>query len=552
METQTSAARNYIEMKRREREDNKRYYAELSSTLVDSESTEVTRGFMGPHKPFYTFQVTLAWVDQFVHLVGEMEMFNAEENRYSRIGDEFGNIEISSENIDLIRQRPIDFTREVPIAKYLVTHPLHNLPDLVLVGTADWVDNPESPEWVDGVATRDSIEIEEIASQFHKVLWRAPKQGEHRIYALDGQHRVVGVKAALKMIRDGFIQEKRKTGEVIPRRTQHLEDWFYAIDDDGTLARQSQRLHLESVGVKLVPAVIRGETWEQAIQRLASIFKAFNNTSVRISDGAMAAMDHEDGFAMTAKRVWKSHSFLKDDTTLSRPRRISPTHNTISAKSTTFTTLATLKRMAVFLLEGNPDFAAWYRVTKRNVMGQPPSDADVAAASEVFGQFWDGIAGIPSISEIEPPLLKSVVSKRAFPSEDDPEAEGHMLFRPIGQQALARAIGLLINRDKHPMTISQIFQRLNDYDKRGGFRMTHTSNPWWGVLYDAGKETLITRNEGLAAELLAYMLGGEEDASRRESLQRRFARARKITEHDALDLNGKQVESEKVKLPEVL
>lgn len=82
--------------------------------------------------------------------------------------------------------------------------------------------------------------------------------------------------------------------------------------------------------------------------------------------------------------------------------------------------------------------------------------------------------------------------------------------------------------------------------------MTHTSNPWWGVLYDAGKETLITRNEGLAAELLAYMLGGEGDASKRESLQRRFSRARKITEHDALDLNGKQVEFENVRLPEVL
>jgi len=552
MVNQTTPAQNYIEIKRREREESKKYYAELGGTLVDSGSLEVTRGFMGPNKPFYTFQVTLGWVNQFVHLVGEMEMFNAEEDRYSRIGDEFGNIEISSENIDLVRQRPIDFTREVPIAKYLITHPLHNLPDLVLVGTADWVDNSNAPEWVDGVATRDSIEVEEIASHLEKVLWRAPKQGDHRIYALDGQHRVIGVKAALKMIREGFIQEKRKTGEVIPRRTQRLEVWFEAIDDDGTLARQSQRLHVESVGVKLVPAVIKGETWEQAIQRLASIFKAFNNTSVRISDGAMAAMDHEDGFAMTARRVWKSHSFLKDDTSLSRPRRISPTHNTISAKSTTFTTLATLKRMAVFLLAGNPEFATWYAATRRNLMGQPPLEADVAAASEVFGQFWDGIAEIPSVSEINPPNAKSVVSKRAFPSEDDPDAEGHMLFRPIGQQALARAVGLLTNRQRHPMTIAQIFDLLNKYDKRGGFKMTKTTNPWWGVLYDAGKETLITRNEVLAAELLEYMLGGEEDVSNRVSLQRRFARARKITENDALDLNGKQVGFEEVGLPEVL
>jgi len=552
MNNLNSASQNYIERRRKEREENKKYYVELGSSLLDGEFREVNRGYMGPNKPFYTFQVSLAWVDQFVHLVGEMEMFNAEEDRYSRIGDEFGNIEISSENIDLVRQRPIDFTREVPISKYLITHPLHNLPDLVLVGTADWVDNPNAAEWSNGVAIKDSIDIEEIAENFNKAIWKDPRPGERRIYALDGQHRVVGIKAALRMIRDGFIQEKKKSGEVIPRRVQRLEEWFEAIDDDGTIARESQRLHLESVGVKLVPAVIKGETWDQAIQRLASIFKAFNNTSVRISDGAMAAMDHEDGFAMTARRVWKNHEFLRDDATMGRPRRLSPTHNTISAKSTTFTTLATLKRMAKFLLVGDPAFGSWYQVTKRNVMGQPPSDSDVAAAAEIFSELWDGIAALPSVAEIDPPSLASVVLKRAFPSDDQPDAEGHMLFRPIGQQALARSVGHLLNRRPHPMTMTQIFERLQAFDQRGGLRLADPHNPWWGVMYDAGKETLITRNEVLASEILSYMLGGESDANKRDHLLDRFARARKITELEALDLNGRQVPVEAVRLPELL
>lgn len=552
MDNISNATQNYIENRKKEREENKKYYVELGSNLLQGDRREVTRGYMGPNKPFYTFQVSLAWIDQFVHLVGEMEMFNSDEDRYSRIGDEYGNIEISSENIDLVRQRPIDFTREVAIAKYLITHPLHNLPDLVLVGTADWVDSPNAPEWSNGVATKDSIEIEEIAEKFHKAIWNDPRPGERRIYALDGQHRVVGIKAALRMIRDGFIQEKKKSGEVIPRRVQRLDEWFEAIDDDGTIARESQRLHLESVGVKLVPAVIKGETWEQAIQRLASVFKAFNNTSVRISDGAMAAIDHEDGFAMTARRVWKNHEFLRDDTAMRRPRRLSPTHNTISAKSTTFTTLATLKRMAAFMLSGDPAFGSWYQVKKRNTMGQPPADSDVAAATEIFSELWDGIAALPSVAEIDPPILASVVAKRAFPSADDPDAEGHMLFRPIGQQALARAVGHLLNRRPHPMTMTQIFERLQDYDRRGGFRLSEPRNPWWGVMYDAGKQTLITRNEVLASEILAYMLGGESDAAKRDHLLDRFARARKITEQDALDLNGEQVAVEDVRLPEIL
>jgi hypothetical protein len=156
------------------------------------------------------------------------------------------------------------------------------------------------------------------------------------------------------------------------------------------------------------------------------------------------------------------------------------------------------------------------------------------------------------VADIDPPSLASVVLKRAFPSDDQPYAEGHMLFRPIGQQALARAVGHLLNRRPHPMTMTQIFERLQAFDRRGGLRLSDPHNPWWGVMYDARKETLITRNEVLASEILSYMLGGESDASQRDHLLDRFARARKITEQEALDLNGRQVPVEAVRLPELL
>jgi hypothetical protein len=102
------------------------------------------------------------------------------------------------------------------------------------------------------------------------------------------------------------------------------------------------------------------------------------------------------------------------------------------------------------------------------------------------------------------------------------------------------------------MTMTQIFERLQAFDRRGGLRLSDPHNPWWGVMYDAGKETLITRNEVLASEILSYMLGGESDASKRDHLLDRFARARKITEQEALDLNGRQVPVEAVRLPELL
>ena len=107
----------------------KALYAEGHEELTGSEGTiEVTIGEMPFGKPFYTYQTTTEWIANNVILVGDMEMFNDDEGRYRRIGDEFGNIEITSENIDLIRQRPVDFSREIGIAKYLLMHPFHNLP----------------------------------------------------------------------------------------------------------------------------------------------------------------------------------------------------------------------------------------------------------------------------------------------------------------------------------------------------------------------------------------------------------------------------------------
>jgi len=67
----------YMARRQEEREQEKRIYAELKRNLLNSENIiEATEGQMPISKPFYTFQVTMGWVRQRVHLVGEMTMFN--------------------------------------------------------------------------------------------------------------------------------------------------------------------------------------------------------------------------------------------------------------------------------------------------------------------------------------------------------------------------------------------------------------------------------------------------------------------------------------------
>ena len=546
----------YMARRQEEREQEKRIYAELKRNILNSENIiEATEGQMPTSKPFYTFQVTMGWVKQRVHLVGEMSMFNQEEEKYTNIGDTYGNIEITSDSIDLVRQRPVDFSRAMPIAKYLLTHPLHSLPDLVLVISADWVDDPESPNW--GVGKRaltDSCDIERFDDQSDSVLLHLPKQEKKLIYALDGQHRLIGIRAALQMLSDKILQERRPNGEFISKKSYRLEDWLDEIEDGGSKVDLS-KFNDEQVGIKLIPAVCKGETWEEAIQRVASIFKAFNTTAEKISVGAMASMDQESIFAMAARGTWKKHPFLMDLEKISgdnaRPRRISPTNNTIAAKSTTLTTLATLKSMSEQLLKNDPRYVDLYK-RRRGMLERPPSNEGVREATDLLIELWNGIASLPSMREIESPIDRNVAEMRRFPSEGQ-EGEAHLLFRPLGQQALASAAGTLINRNSGPMSFDEIFTVLKRYDQSGGFCMVDRKNPWYGVMYDPRKEKLIGGGWNLCAELLAYMIGGEADLVKRRNLLDDFANARRSGNGDlAWDLNGDEISAEDIVLPAVL
>ena len=555
----------YLEEKRNRDREIREMYGAVYQELTGREGTyEVTLGEMPFGKTFFTFQTTAEWIAKYVNLVGEMPMFNEADGAYKYIGDEFGNIEITSENIDLIRQRPVDFSRAVGIAKYLLMHPYHNLPDLVLVVSAPWVDDRNAPEWQEGRAIKDSCDMETICADTDKVLLHLGKLGEagrYPVYALDGQHRLVGIRAAMEMIEKGRLKPQKRDGTVSARTPDEtLEEWLDEAEEIGVTMANVLKFRTERVGIKLIPAVCQGETWEEAVQRVASVFKAFNTTSVAVSKGASTAMDHEDGFAITANRTWKVSSFLKD--TKGRNARLSPVTNTIAPKSTVVTTLHTLKVMVEEYLRNSSEFEKWYEPRKKNTLGRPPAEREVEAAVAEFSSFWDAIASLPSMISVEPwDLLpvsvkqtlprreeRNVAEMRRFPS-DTQHGEAHMLFRPLGQQALAAAVGIVVHDPIRPASLREVFAKLAKYDAAGGFCLVDRSNPWWGVMYDQTKDKIVTGGARLAAELLVYMLSGE-CARGVEELRRSFAAARRSsTPGMYVDLDGNDVPLEKFNLP---
>ena len=391
-----TALERLIADRRRQEAEEREIYGQIYRNLTGQKGTiEVAIGEMPFRKPFYTFQTTTEWVGANVNLAWELDMFGKDADVYEDEDDGEApliDMEITSENIALIRQRPVDFSRAEVIAKYLLLHPFHNLPDLVLVVSAPWVDNPDAPQWRDGRATQDSCEVEEIDGKIDKVLLHLGGEGvdsSHHIYALDGQHRLIGIKAALEMLKTGGLQRRKPKGEPVPNKGGYvrLSTWLSEVEDQGITEQDVYKFRDERVGVKLVPAVCKGE---------------------------IAAMDRDDGFARTATGAYTECDFLKDlkrdikdaedeeTVGLGRPRRISPTNNTIAAKSTVLTTMATLTTMAEEYLKNNGDFKQWYAKKQRDAMAQPPSEPLVREGIAKFVELWDAIATLPSMQSIEP------------------------------------------------------------------------------------------------------------------------------------------------------
>ena len=279
-------------------------------------------------------------------------------------------------------------------------------------------------------------------------------------------------------------------------------------------------------------------------------------------------MDKDDAFAITARKVWKVSTLLKD--TKDRSARISPITNTVALKSTVLTTLATMKQMAYDYFSNNRQYADWYKPVKRRTMPQAPNTDLLEEAVDEFKLFWDHFAELPSMVGIETwenlsPLqqlattpnreAKNVAEMRNFKSTKFPDGKSHMLFRPIGQQALAIAVGSLINKVQNPMSIDKVFDLLNEYDNKNGFCLTDQKNPWWGVLvkgYEDTSYTMTTQGVSLAAKLLEYMLSGDVSGVTVGELKEQFAKARQNKPGTAIDLQGKELPFDQIQLPQRL
>jgi DNA sulfur modification protein DndB len=229
--------------------------------------------------------------------------------------------------------------------------------------------------------------------------------GEEKLFAIDGQHRVAGIKAALKRSRD-----------------EVKEDEIIAL----------------FVGHKTTRA---GE------QRTRRLFTTLNKTARRVSDADRVALDEDDGFAVVTRRMIDEFSLFAEG----KPIAFAPTASLPSNDDESISTIICLYSQLKDLYSTqltNPE------VKKAHFGRARPTDVALDQVYKRACEYWKALK--KHISEVDEVLSGTVAA-----GEYRKTSKNHLLLRPVGQRAFAGAVGVLVERGA---SINDAVARLSKVD----------------------------------------------------------------------------------------
>ncbi|MEC4815404.1 MAG: DGQHR domain-containing protein [Scytonema sp. PMC 1069.18] len=481
--------------------------------------------------PAYISSVTLEWFARRVNFASCLPLL---QKKYNPQTD---NVEIDADSIDEVQQRPLDWSRQAPLVQYLAARKHHKFPPVLVVINQPWVDNPKAPEWDgEGRAIKSTTEFTPLDKDGRFGLLNVSEENV-TIYALDGQHRLMGVQGLMELLKTGKLQRYRKDKTpygTVMTVSNLIEQYHVSPDNLDSLPH-------EEIGIEFICAVGAGETREQARLRVRSIFVHVNLMAVPLSKGQLAQLNEDDGFSIVARKIAITHPLLEQRE--DRKPRVNWNSATVAAKSTVLTTLQALKEMSEKYL--GQKFLHWKPFDK-GLIPMRPEDEELEEGMRDFQTLFDYLATLSSYTILE---YEDTPALRRFSFEKD-GGEGNLLFRPVGQVALAQALGILVF--KMGISLEDIFKKLRKFDREGGFSgMEHPKSLWYGVLYDPNKKRVQVAGKDLAAKLLVYLLGGIQDNIDRAELRKELAQARTF-ENQTIDFHGNFVTPKQVGLPSIL
>jgi DNA sulfur modification protein DndB len=329
-------------------------------------------------------------------------------------------------------QREIKTERLEEIAAYIRNQPQRFFNGLVLGiygGDPDWM-----PVTVTENLARPEDELNERSRSTFGFIRLA---GTEEIFAIDGQHRVEGIKLALRL-------------DVLDEFT----------NDEQTVLFVS---HKES---------------DSGRERTRRLFATLNKYAKPVSKGEIIALSEDDSFAIVTRQLVDSYPGLGSEFV-----PLLKNANLTSNDKRSLTSLITLYEVVKTVSLPSKSRR------KRQLETGPPNLEQISELTKIAIAFWDALKKqFPEIAEV-----CSSAPDDELAGKFRHQSGGHLLFRPFGLTAFAKAARVLMDRG---VTIDSAVQLLT------GSQMEISEDPWCNVLWDPHKKVVITKNGPLVKNLL--------------------------------------------------
>jgi DNA sulfur modification protein DndB len=278
-------------------------------------------------------------------------------------------------------QRQLDGTHATAIAKYLVSQE-QRLFNAIVVGVYGG-----EPNWAPlHVSDPRDVLTDDEESEVQKSMGILRFTGEESLFAIDGQHRVAGIKKVLGSPKAPLADE---------------------------------------VAVLLV-----GHTRSlQGQMRTRRLFTTLNKTAKKVSERDIVALDEDNGFAVVTRMLVDDFDLFKSG------GYVAMTGDASISDDAHLVSLVGLYGITRDLYPSKPPAALGTLPAKREVGTARPQNAELEAIFKFNCKYW-------TLVTQNVPEYKAALSGKQRPGK----YRDHLLFRTVGQRAFAGAVQVLLIR----------------------------------------------------------------------------------------------------------
>jgi DNA sulfur modification protein DndB len=337
-------------------------------------------------------------------------------------------------------QRKLQSTRSAQIASYIRTQPERFFNSLVVAtygGKPDW-------HAITSVNSKGSAsELSNVSEEVLESVGFLTFHGDEKLFALDGQHRLAGIKKA--------VQE--------------------GLPDD----------HADEVSVIFVAHKVT----PQGLEKTRRLFTTLNKTARPVSKGDIIALDEDDVMAICVRK-------LIEDTDYFSEKKIAfvASNNMPSTNFDSITTIGNLYDILAILFS---ESESGLKKKKVDLQRSRPADDELNAYFELAKSY----VSLLSKNFAEFQSFLSSASPSTIVAKHRGAHGGKVIFRPVGLDMLTRVVAKLTKT----MSLEEAVKRASKLPR------DLTSAPFATLLWNTTTQTIGNSNNVTLREVLMHMVG---------------------------------------------